>query len=133
VAGTSAIFRGLIHVGLSSEGHQTKRDDENDSHKIRHKFFKRLRHIGFGSLEFTIVPSVSAISLNPEANEPSPILPNGEPQFETRLFGIRIINRQFGLYSQHRNAAKQAAWRNRVISGLHSWFEQPSPPDRSNR
>ena len=67
-----------------------------------------------GSLQFTVVP----------AGFPSRG-PNGEPQ-ETRLFGIRIVNRQNALYSQHREAAKQAAWRKRVMSGLHSWFE-PRP------
>lgn len=84
----------------------------------------------FGSLQFIIVPPGPAVSLNPERNErevqePSPPLPNGEPQFEMRIFGIRIVNRQNALYSQHRDAAKQATWRKRVISGLHSWFEQP--------
>lgn len=78
----------------------------------------------FGSLQFVIVPTPVPVSLNPERNEPFPTLPNGQPQFETRLFGIRIVNRQNALYSQHRDAAKQAAWRKRVISGLHTWFEQ---------
>lgn len=79
----------------------------------------------FGSLQFTLVPG-SLAHLEPRTgNEPSPSLPNGEPQFETRLFGIRVVNRQTALYSQHRDAEKQAAWRKRVISGLHSWFEQP--------
>lgn len=79
----------------------------------------------FGSLEFTIVPG-SLAHLEPGTdNTPSPVLPNGEPQFETRLFGIRVVNRQTALYSQHRDAEKQAEWRKRVISGLHSWFEQP--------
>ena len=50
-----------------------------------------------------------------------------EPQSATRLFGIRIVNRQNALYSQHRDAAKQAAWRKRVMSGLHSWFEPRQP------
>jgi hypothetical protein len=53
-----------------------------------------------------------------------PTLENGEPRFEERLFGIGIVNRQTALYSQHRDAAKQATWRKRAVSGLHSWFEE---------
>jgi hypothetical protein len=77
----------------------------------------------FGSLAFTVVSSAGVVSLNPERNEPSPTLSSGEPRFETRLLGIRVVNHQNALYSQHRDAAKQAAWRERVIEGLHSWFE----------
>ena len=76
----------------------------------------------FGSLQFTIVPG-SLSQMEPE-NRIAEVttLENGEPRFEGRLFGIRIVNLQTALYSQHRDAAKQAAWRKRVISGLHSWF-----------
>jgi hypothetical protein len=79
----------------------------------------------FGSLQFSLVPSGSLSHMKPGTDSAEvPTLPNGEPQFETRLVGIRIINGQAALYSQHRDAAKQAAWRKRVISELHSWFEQ---------
>jgi hypothetical protein len=78
----------------------------------------------FGSLQFTVVPAGGVIYMEPGTGEPSPTLANGEAQFETRLVGIRIVNRQAALYSQHRDAPKQAAWRKRVISELHSWFEQ---------
>jgi hypothetical protein len=77
----------------------------------------------FGSLQFTIVPG-SLSHMEPESRIAEvPALENGEPRFEERLFGIRIVNRQTALYSQHRDTAKQAAWRKRVIDGLHSWFE----------
>jgi len=36
------VFEQPRHLGFSIRVHP---DDENDSHKIRHKFFKRLRHI----------------------------------------------------------------------------------------
>jgi len=79
----------------------------------------------FGYLRFAIVPSGSLSQMEPGSGSAEvPTLPNGEPQYETRLVGIRIVNRQAALYSQHRDAAKQAAWRKRVISELHSWFEQ---------
>jgi hypothetical protein len=72
-----------------------------------------------GSLQFTIV-SLSGAGFS-----------SHETQLARRLFGIRIVNRQTALYSQHRDAAKQAAWRKRVISGLHSWFEpRPSRLDK---
>ena len=78
----------------------------------------------FGSLQFVVEPSGDILFSEPGTNEPSPLLPNGESQFETRVFPLRVVNRQNALYSQHRDAAKQAAWRQRVINGLHSWFEQ---------
>jgi len=85
----------------------------------------------FGSLQFTLSAASGGVSVIPLTNKASPILPDGKPQFETDLLGIRIVNRQTALYSQHRDAAKQAAWRKRVISGLRSWFEpRPSRVDR---
>jgi len=78
----------------------------------------------FGSLRFVVVPSGSVSHMRPGNGGDPPKLPNGEAQFETRLVGLRITNRRAALYSQHRDAAKQAAWRKRVVTGLHSWFEQ---------
>jgi hypothetical protein len=86
----------------------------------------------FGSLQFTLVPSGSISFMEPgRAGEP-PTVANDEPRFETTVVGIRIVNRQSALYSQHRDAAKYAAWRKRVVNGLQSWFEQPSSTDRVN-
>lgn len=78
----------------------------------------------FGSLAFVLVPSGGVSYMKPGTGGGVPKLPSGEAQLETRLVGIRITNRQAALYSQHRDAAKQAAWRKRVVAGLHSWFEQ---------
>ena len=78
----------------------------------------------FGSLQFVLVPSGGVSYMKPGTGGDVPMLPSGEAQLETRVVGIRITNRRAALYNQHRDAAKQAAWRKRVVSELHSWFER---------
>jgi hypothetical protein len=62
-----------------------------------------------------------------------PTLPNGNPRFETRVIGVRVIRKLSWLMAQHREVDKYEKWSQGIVDGLRAWFETkttdgPGPP-----
>ena len=81
----------------------------------------------FYVITFDFEPANAVFYVKPGTGGETPSLPNGKPQFETRIIGIHIKVRQFGLRSQHRHSALYREWSSRLVEGAHAWFE-----DRDN-
>jgi hypothetical protein len=66
-----------------------------------------------------------------------PFLPNGEPQYETRVTGINVAVNYSRFRAQHPKMEKYRKWADRLVDGLDEWFAVPSrefiqPSDRTD-
>src|SRR6266566_2799236 len=77
----------------------------------------------FCKISFTVVPSGSILFVKPGTQGlEQAVLPNNEPQFETRVTGIRVMVHYTGIRAQHRDMPKYQDWSKRVITGAQNWF-----------
>ncbi len=54
-----------------------------------------------------------------------PFLPNGEPEYETRVTGINVTVNYSRFRAQHLKMEKYHKWADRLVDGLSEWFEVP--------
>jgi hypothetical protein len=77
----------------------------------------------FCEVSFILEPSGGIFFGRPGTNAlEQPLLPNGEPTFETRTTGIRVTVRYSAIRVQHNDMPKYRDWSKRVVSGAQSWF-----------
>jgi hypothetical protein len=77
----------------------------------------------FCEISFTVVPSGSVLFVKPGTQGLNQaLLPNGEPEFETRATGIRVTVRYTGIRAQHRDMPKYQDWSKRITTGAQNWF-----------
>ncbi len=71
---------------------------------------------------------VSNSNVEPESRAIATPLKNGHGRFESRLIGVRVNVKHFALRSQHADSAKYHAWSERLVKGVHRWFEGAQEP-----
>lgn len=77
----------------------------------------------FCEISFILEPSGGIFFARPGTKAlEQPLLPNGEPTFETRTIGIRVTVRYSAIRPQHNDMPKYRDWSKRVVSGAQSWF-----------
>jgi hypothetical protein len=77
----------------------------------------------FCEISFILEPSASTFFAKPGTHSlEQPLLPTGEPTFETRATGIRVTVRYSALRAQHLDMPKYRDWSNRIVSGAQRWF-----------
>jgi hypothetical protein len=77
----------------------------------------------FSKISFVAEPSGGIYFGKPGASaDEQPLLPSGEPTFETRTTRIRVMVRYSALRAQHNDMPKYKEWSKRLVSGAESWF-----------
>ncbi len=77
----------------------------------------------FCRISFTLEPSGAVWSAKPGTRGEVPQLPNGDPQLETRLTGIRSLVEFSWIRAQHPDLKKYEDWSQRLVKGARLWFE----------
>lgn len=78
----------------------------------------------FVRISFDVVPSTMTRFGQPGTGGlVSPALPDGSPQYETRLNGVRVTTEYTWIRAQHRDIERYKRWAERVVSGAQRWFE----------
>jgi hypothetical protein len=83
----------------------------------------------FCAISFAVESSGAAAFYRPDSRGlDQPLLPNGEPVFETRLIGIRVTVHYSRIRAQHRDMPTYQEWTKRVIDGAQIWFMDSARP-----
>jgi hypothetical protein len=81
----------------------------------------------FVRIEFDVGPSASAMFVQPGTPAiVAPTLPDGSPQYETRVHSVRATTVYAGIRAQHRDIERYQQWAERVVNGAQTWFEGSS-------
>lgn len=76
----------------------------------------------FCKISFTLQSAGWVSNIKPETQY-SPLLPNGDSRYETRVINIKANVTYFALRAQNVEMPKYQSWATRTLDGLRNWFE----------